>query len=181
MVDQGNKDYCVVASVQRVFEYYQIPCDMHQLAQLAETDSKVGTDTIQASSQIDKIDHFFNTEYTLVAVKQPDGLFYKVDGQYLGEKVPEDTLLSTIVKTVDKGIPVLWALELGKYKETPPPVNQTSGGHMRLITGYDLKNRILYFSDSWGAEHDHKRMNLDDAIKATTGIFTLEPSYLEPI
>ena len=38
MVDQGQKGYCVVASVQRLFEYYGIPCDQHQLAQIAGAD-----------------------------------------------------------------------------------------------------------------------------------------------
>ncbi len=35
MVDQGPKGYCVVATAQRLLEYYGIPADQHQIAQVA--------------------------------------------------------------------------------------------------------------------------------------------------
>ncbi|MEN8736208.1 MAG: cysteine peptidase family C39 domain-containing protein [Akkermansiaceae bacterium] len=38
MVDQGEKGYCVVASVERVARYYGLDVDQHELAQLANTD-----------------------------------------------------------------------------------------------------------------------------------------------
>jgi len=40
---------------------------------------------------------------------------------------------SSIKKYIDDGIPVAWALQLGKYKE--PKIPQVGGGHMRLIIG----------------------------------------------
>ena len=43
MVDQGAKGYCAVASAQRLFEYYGIPSDMHQLAQIAGSTPDGGT------------------------------------------------------------------------------------------------------------------------------------------
>ena len=39
MVDQGDKGYCVVASVERVVRYYGAEVDQHELAQLANTDN----------------------------------------------------------------------------------------------------------------------------------------------
>jgi hypothetical protein len=36
MVDQGEKGYCVVASVERVLRYYGATVDQHELAQVAE-------------------------------------------------------------------------------------------------------------------------------------------------
>ncbi|MDB4354248.1 C39 family peptidase, partial [Akkermansiaceae bacterium] len=39
MVDQGQKGYCVVASVERVARYYGLDVDQHELAQLANTDN----------------------------------------------------------------------------------------------------------------------------------------------
>jgi hypothetical protein len=39
MVDQGDKGYCVVASVERVARYYGAEVDQHELAQLAQTDN----------------------------------------------------------------------------------------------------------------------------------------------
>ena len=40
MVDQGPKGYCVVASTQRLMEYYGVPADQHQIAQIAGSDAQ---------------------------------------------------------------------------------------------------------------------------------------------
>jgi len=178
MVDQGSKGYCVVASVQRLFEYYQISCDMHQLAQISGSDPSLGTNTVTAAAQIGKIDQYFKTRYSTIAVKKNSfsDKFYEVDGQYLGDSISKKETIKKITSMIDKGIPVLWALEIGKYKETPPLSEQTSGGHMRLITGYNLKDNLIYFSDSWGAGHEHKHMNLDEAFSTSYGFYTLTPT-----
>lgn len=43
MVDQGQKGYCVVASIERVGRYYGLKLDQHEMAQLADTTSGGGT------------------------------------------------------------------------------------------------------------------------------------------
>lgn len=43
MVDQGEKGYCVVASVERVMRYYGGDVDQHELAQIADTSAEEGT------------------------------------------------------------------------------------------------------------------------------------------
>lgn len=43
MVDQGEKGYCVVASVERVLRYFGADVDQHELAQIADTESAGGT------------------------------------------------------------------------------------------------------------------------------------------
>ena len=43
MVDQGEKGYCVVASVERVMRYYGATIDQHELAQVANSDATRGT------------------------------------------------------------------------------------------------------------------------------------------
>lgn len=45
MVDQGEKGYCVVASVERVMRYYGATVDQHELAQVANSDATRGTST----------------------------------------------------------------------------------------------------------------------------------------
>ncbi len=45
MVDQGEKGYCVVASVERIMRYYGAAVDQHELAQIANTDASLGTST----------------------------------------------------------------------------------------------------------------------------------------
>jgi Peptidase_C39 like family len=43
MVDQGEKGYCVVASVERVMRYYGNDVDEHELAQIANSSASEGT------------------------------------------------------------------------------------------------------------------------------------------
>ncbi len=43
MVDQGQKGYCVVATAERVFRYYERDADQHELAQIANSSASEGT------------------------------------------------------------------------------------------------------------------------------------------
>ena len=79
-----------------------------------------------------------------------------------------------VAEKIDKGIPVMWGVELGLYPE--PEIPQAHGGHMRLIIGYNNKSSELIYSDSWGAQHAMKRMPMDNAFPMTTGLYFIEPS-----
>jgi hypothetical protein len=79
-----------------------------------------------------------------------------------------------VTDTVNKGIPVMWGVELGIYKEQDLP--QPHGGHMRLIIGYNMQTNEILYSDSWGAAHALKRMPMDNACAMTTGLYYLEPN-----
>ncbi len=48
MVDQGPKGYCAVATAERVFKYYGIPVDQHEMAQVADTGGQDGGGTSPA-------------------------------------------------------------------------------------------------------------------------------------
>ena len=78
-----------------------------------------------------------------------------------------------VAEKIDKGIPVMWSVELGLYPEAEIP--QAHGGHMRLIIGYNNKANELIYSDSWGAQHAMKRMPMDNAFPMTTGMYFMEP------
>ncbi len=43
MVDQGEKGYCAVSCMERLFRYYGVPVDQHEVAQLAESSASGGT------------------------------------------------------------------------------------------------------------------------------------------
>ena len=74
---------------------------------------------------------------------------------------------------IDLGVPLMWSVHLGLYKEGDLP--QSGGGHMRLIIGYnDTANEVL-FSDSWGTGHELKRINADEAWSMTSGLYGMEP------
>lgn len=78
------------------------------------------------------------------------------------------------VKTqVDAGIPVFWGVTLGKFPE--PEIPQASGGHMRLIIGYNQKTHKIVYTDSWGAGHERKMMDEDKAFAITHDAFYLKP------
>jgi len=177
MVDQGPKGYCVVASAQRLFEYYGIPCDQHQLAQVADSDAERGTNSYAMSQALGKIDHRFKTRFKVVGMLYTDGKMYEDqrDAQS-GRAVEQDDFMDEIVDYVDEGIPLLWSLELGRFPEEPAISPQAGGGHMRMIIGYNEREKKVLFTDSWGAGHELKRMKLADAFQATTGLFVMYPT-----
>ncbi|MDF1752321.1 MAG: C39 family peptidase [Verrucomicrobiales bacterium] len=178
MVDQGGKGYCVVASVQRLFEYYGVPCDMHQLAEIAGANPRTGTSSFETNKQLGSIDHLFKMRYSCLGIMSQRGDLREMEDPekgYLGEIFDGDDFDKAVRKYTDAGIPLLWSLEVGRFQEEPPISEQASGGHMRLIIGYnDEKDRIL-FSDSWGAGHELKSMGANDAYKATRGLFLMKP------
>ena len=180
MVDQGDKGYCVVATVQRVFEYYGIGADMHQIAQIAEADPKRGTSTLTMAKELDKIDYRFRTRLDTIGMSDAGGKLTSVEKKkgeyYVGKPVDERKFLKEIRSHIESGLPLLWALELGRYQEKPQLNPQTSGGHMRLIIGYNDAEKDIIFSDSWGAGHEIKRINMSHAYAATHGLFVLKPT-----
>jgi len=82
---------------------------------------------------------------------------------------------SNIKKNIDKGIPIVWGLFLGVVPEngkTP----QAMGGHMRLIIGYNKDISQIVFTDTWGAGHEFKTINSDDAWIVTSFYGLFKPS-----
>lgn len=176
MVDQGNKGYCVVASIQRLFEYYGIACDMHQLAQLAKSDPDKGTDVLYINQQLGSIDYLFKTRYKCLAVSHQGKLVQLKDDRFVGRDIPSRSYYKFITQHIDDGIPLLWAMELGIKPEDPAINQQASGGHMRIIIGYNRKDKKIIFTDSWGAGHEYKTMDAEDSMEVTRALFVLLPT-----
>ena len=74
---------------------------------------------------------------------------------------------------IDSGVPLMWSVHLGLYKEGDLP--QSGGGHMRLIIGYNDTAHEILFSDSWGAGHELKRIGAAEAWSMTSGLYGMEP------
>lgn len=55
MVDQGQKGYCVVASVERIMRYYGASVDQDELAQIANSDASKGTNSTQMVDSLKKL------------------------------------------------------------------------------------------------------------------------------
>jgi hypothetical protein len=77
-------------------------------------------------------------------------------------------------QTIDGGVPIAWGVTLGMVKEemlTP----QAKGGHMRMIIGYNPKDNLIIYSDTWGYGHEKKYMTVDDALYITNNMFAIFP------
>jgi hypothetical protein len=174
MVDQGAKGYCVVASCQRLFGYLRIPCDQHEIAQIAGSDASTGTNSMDMEDALRKIDSRFKVNFKPLAYRLRSGGLGVPYGNRISE-VNFGKFEKQIEDYTSKGIPLLWALELGRYPEEPANAAQAGGNHMRLIIGYNQGKQQLIFTDSWGAGHELKRMKLEDAFKATLAMYVIEP------
>lgn len=89
------------------------------------------------------------------------------------EKADFEKFRREIQRGVAEGIPLLWSVVLGLVPEHG--LGQASGGHMRLVIGYNTKTNEIIYSDSWGAGHEQKRMGCEDAWTITTGLSTIQP------
>ena len=72
-----------------------------------------------------------------------------------------------IRKNVLDGVPVIWCVMLGIMPEEKLSP-QSRGGHMRLIIGFNEKNREILYTDTWGIGHELKSMPLEYAWPITT-------------
>lgn len=211
MVDQGPKGYCAVATAERVFRYYGMPVDQHEMAQVAKTGQGGGTNPeemlkaltdLQARLRVRvrAISKWEYQEFTQMITdynreakrnKKPEinlagmrvidigGIYQSMDPDSLKasrtvrSKAGFEKFKRAIAERIEKGIPLMWGVQLGLFPE--PGIPQSGGGHMRLIIGYNVKTNELIFSDSWGADHAMKRMPLDNAYSMTTGLYYMEP------
>lgn len=90
-----------------------------------------------------------------------------------GEKTDYRRFLADVKSHIDRGIPLVWSVYLGLVKEEN--LAQVSGGHMRIIIGYNSTAREIIYTDSWGAGHEFKKMSDGDAWTITLGLYSLDP------
>jgi hypothetical protein len=172
MVDQGAKGYCVAASCQRLLEYMRIPCDQHEIAQLLNVDVEKGANAMVMQKSLAKVDQKFGVSFKPLI--NPE-IYYDNKGK---RRVSLKEFATIIRDHADKGVPLLWALGLGQFPEEPPLTSggsQISGGHMRMMIGYNSAKNQIIFTDSWGAGHEIKRMAAVDAYEATLGLYSMSP------
>lgn len=93
-----------------------------------------------------------------------------------GKGPPLEKFMTVVRENIDKGIPVMWALQLGLFPENGDEAKQSGGGHMRLIIGYNLTMKEVILSDSWGGGHEKKTISAAVASAATMGLYLLTPA-----
>ena len=93
------------------------------------------------------------------------------------QRVEKSRFLRAIQGAIDAGHPMIWGVLLGLAPEINTP--QTSGGHARLIVGYNAKTQECLYSDSWGPGHELKRMSFDTAWLIHQFCFLLIPQGID--
>ncbi len=96
----------------------------------------------------------------------------------LGMSLEKDKFQKDIQRHVESGVPLAWTLMVGVIPEKDVEGIQGYGGHMRIIHGFNPKTKEVIYTDSWGAGHEEKRMSLDDAWVASTGLYAILPQEL---
>ncbi len=88
MVDQGQKGYCAVASVERVMRYYGSDVNQHELAQRADTASKGGTDSVSLTKALKAMGVFLGVK---IKVQEDLNDFMKIVADYNRQAKKEKT------------------------------------------------------------------------------------------
>jgi uncharacterized protein YvpB len=78
----------------------------------------------------------------------------------------------TVEGHIENNSPLIWGIVLGIAPE-PDIAPYTSGGHLRLIIGYNEKTAEIIYSDPWGPKHERKKIPLADAYAITMSLHTL--------
>ena len=75
--------------------------------------------------------------------------------------VEKERFLISVVSELEANRPVLWSTIMRLDPNDP-----LSGGHFRLINGFETKNgqvKTIYYADPWGSVFVQKKMSADDA------------------
>tara|TARA_E500000178_G_scaffold156734_1_gene156526 strand:+ start:2892 stop:4256 length:1365 start_codon:yes stop_codon:yes gene_type:complete len=168
MIDQGPKGYCSPATWERYLRYFDIPADMYLIAVAANTSPGGGT-----------YPHL---------IKQAMEPLLSAYGRDLID-LERDMDIKEIAKQIDRGLPIMWsfwstpgfqtvanhnhALRSGLEPEEPDLDLEAlefrrGGGHICMIIGYNLQQRELCISDSWGADYTERWVPMQQMFKART-------------
>ncbi|MBR5894383.1 MAG: C39 family peptidase [Akkermansia sp.] len=205
MVDQGDKGYCVPATVARVFAYYGMDgVDQHALAQLCNSSGEEGTSTATMQTALEDISRKFHIRVQCLDGKSPTEniLNFIADYNKAAKKLRKEmaTPQNWVFVAKDKAVLLQargnkkyvkkWMAAIKKNIDMGIPVlwsvqlgifpeagiPQNAGGHMRMIIGYNLKEQKILYSDSWGAGHEKKSMPANHAAAMTNSRYILRPS-----
>ena len=178
MVDQGPKGYCVPATLERCFKYYNIAgVDMHKIAAVCNTQMGGGT----------TINNVMND-------------FKKVCNTYKLRMTPVGSLsLYSIARFVDKGTPICWTMfstddymkrmlensamrksenfqdYCKKIDDQKKLKKKPEGAHICLIIGYNKKSNEIAVSNPWGERFQITWVRFDDAKVVSRNAFVINP------
>ena len=198
MVDQGDKGYCAVATLERLIRYYGGTTSQHELAQLFDSDAKGGT-----SFRVDpktgrpiefvapEICRQFGFSQKVVDFDKPTPeKLVKDYNKRASAKLPwdrkmRDADIEKLLARADKATLQAVVADEGSCKRFIPKVKQFVDkgvplvwmipGHIRMLIGYNETTGEILYSDSWGAGHERKTMPLAEAFMMTQALIVVRP------
>lgn len=191
MVDQGNKGYCVVATLERLIRYYGGEVNQHELAQLCNTADGGGTGVGMGRFVSDDICRKFR--FRREKVQMPSPPIEKVLKRYNAEAAQKLAIgkrataeeKQKALEGADKE-PLITAVQhfpeyrtfmktVRHWTEKGIPLVWLVPGHVRLLIGCDDATGDVFYSDSWGAGHERTRMPAAEALMITEACFAVYP------
>ena len=163
MVNQGQRGYCSVATLERIMRYYGLNVSMHEFAMLAGSKRSGGTSMEGVERAVGDVCKKFGMKSERLAYN-PFGGVYASKGAF-------DSFTSNLVATIDAGLPVYWSVD-HRYS-TPDDVLLED--HARLIVGYNDKTAEIVYSDTWGSQHEFKHKNVTNAWIMTKYALKIDP------
>ncbi|MFA6101543.1 MAG: hypothetical protein WCV67_06760 [Victivallaceae bacterium] len=79
-----------------------------------------------------------------------------------------------VITNIDSGVPLVWA-RLTSIFPIPDKPRRGIGYHVQLITGYNVKENAVIYSDSWGPRNEKKKMSWEEAWSISLDISTYTP------
>ena len=190
MIDQGSKGYCVPATISRVLNLYGIKVDQHIMAQICDTGAKEGTDGLSMINAMKLVSKKYHIDfkiledyesivkplikpYNRIARREDKPLVSYQTYNVFSEMDPDILLQIRADKTskVDK-----WLKRVKKHIDNGTPIIWNIPDHVRLIIGYNMADRTIIYSDSWGEEHAKSVMPAANALAMTNGLFLISPN-----
>ncbi|MGN0837050.1 MAG: hypothetical protein ACI4OS_06370 [Akkermansia sp.] len=192
MVDQGEKGYCVPATLARMFGYYGMSgIDQHAMAALCESGGTTGTSVLDMQRALEAISHRFHVRLSQVDAQMPDlqAVYARYNraaaaaGQPMLQPMPagrnlseaDGRLMQQAMGLRDADI-AKWLKPIRKPLQDGIPILWCVPGHMRMIIGYDTDRQELIYSDSWGQRTAEERMPLSAACAISVFRYILKPS-----
>ncbi|WDE98706.1 C39 family peptidase [Lentisphaera profundi] len=180
MIDQGDKGYCVPATLTRIGQHYGVDVSMHELAMVANSSSDGGTSPRKAMDAVKKGRIALSIRDIKVSFYDKNPYFLSAGTiRSMAKKISEKDrnmakFEKEIIKRINRGRMVAWSMMVGAFEEKGAREGSW-GGHMRMIIGYNLKTHEILYSDSWGRGHELKRWPLKYAYLVTTGLYDVVP------
>lgn len=191
MVDQGDKGYCVVATLERIVRYYGGSTSQHELAQLLNTADGGGTAIRYDRFVSPSVCKRFNFKQEAVRFERPDpkkvlqrynaAAAVKIDtGKKKDDKSLEAALSAADPATLREAVSGMkecreFVSSVRKYVDAGIPLVWGVPGHIRMIVGYNETAGKILYSDSWGANHERNEMSVAEALLSTKALFAVHP------